>query len=643
MSGILGIWNLDGQGVEKRLITRLSARLAHRGPDGEGVWIRGPIGMACRLLRISPEAEHEVQPLVESSLAVVFDGRLDNREELLHSLSDSVQLAPMSSDPVIILAAYKQFGDRVAERLLGDFALGIFDGQQQQLLLARDAIGIRPLYYSQVADTFLFASEIKSILAHPNVSVRPNDDMLAGYALGGLRDVHDLTCFAGVFSLPPAHVAILSHRGLDVRRYWDFDLTTGIRFESFEEYSGVFRDHLQRAVMRRTRSLAPVVVSVSGGLDSSSILCLAETIRRGSSNRYGPIFGFSATSSDRSPSDETAFLSSIEQHYGLTIERIPMESPGFLRGAKEAVWHSEAPILDTQWNATRRFFETARQHGARVILTGHWADQVLFSQAYLTTLFRRLAWGTIFRHLREYRRWLTDAAPRAFVRRFCLDIMKYHLSDAVVPFLRRMRSQPDGVWYAPSFRRRARRLQGTRTAPGAALSAPHVRSLYEEVRSGYHVACMEWNDKVAAMHGLEMAFPFLDRDLLSFLIRVPGEVQAWKGVPKALLRAGMQGILPDDIIQRTWKADFTHLVNAGVEYEYSTVAQILWPESLAVKLGYLSERVIGEELPRLKSRLCEADAEVARRLCAALGLELWLEAFIGDSDGESELLSASSA
>jgi asparagine synthase (glutamine-hydrolysing) len=171
MSGIVGIWNLDGKPVEREVLARMSATMAHRGPDGEEMWIKGPVGLGCQLLRVTPESEKETQPLVDSSGAVVvFDGRLDNREELLESLKDSYQVSSSSPDPDLVLAAYEAFGDRLPERLAGDFAFGLFDPNRQQILLARDAIGIRPLYYCRTRDTFLFASEIKALLAHPEVS-----------------------------------------------------------------------------------------------------------------------------------------------------------------------------------------------------------------------------------------------------------------------------------------------------------------------------------------------------------------------------------------------------------------------------------------------------------------------------------------
>jgi asparagine synthetase B (glutamine-hydrolysing) len=144
---------------------------------------------------------------------------------------------------------------------------------------------------------------------------------------------------------------------------------------------------------------------------------------------------------------------------------------------------------------------------------------------------------------------------------------------------------------------------------------------------------MEWDNKVAAMHGLETASPFLDRDLLAFLLGIPGEMQTWKGVPKALLREAMRGVLPEAILRRTWKADFSHLVNEGMAQDFPQVVRCLESDSLAVRLGYLDGRLLGNELNLLKGRMRGSDCEAAWSLSDLLGLEVWLQVFFGETGG----------
>lgn len=629
MSGIVGIWNLDGRSVAPSLLASLSAPLAHRGPDGNGHWLSGPMGLACRLLRITPEASAETQPTIHSSgAALVFDGRLDNRAELLACLKGAADVTAESPDPALVLATYERFGDRFVEHLVGDFALGLCDPKRHRLLLARDVLGVRPLYYTCVGDTFLFASEIKALLGHPEVPTCPNDDMLACFLLSSMPKDSGMTCFKDIMSLLPAHCAIVTSERVSTRRYWDFPVTE-LRFDSFHDYAQAFRHYFTQAVRRRLRSAYPVVVSVSGGLDSSSILCLAETLRRTGHEPAPPLMGLSYLSPAGSPSDEQEFLVEIERQYELAIERVPINSLGLMGGCHEAMWHIEVPFLDHQWDTTSTFFRKAQTLGARVILTGHWADQVLFPQAYLVDLFRQLRWHDIGIHLQEFGRWMTDVAPRFFRRQFWLDLAKYNVPKVLIPYLRRLRAKRPPAWYSDTFCKLAFRHLFDQPLLGTGMPTAHARSLYEEARSPYHVQCMEWNNKVAAMHGIEIACPFLDRDLLSFLMSIPGDVQTWKGIPKALLREAMRGILPEAIVNRRWKADFTHLVNEGMERDYPRLLECLESGSAAVKSGYVNRTLLQEQLHRLRGKIRgAATGEVAWALSDLLGLELWLQVFL---------------
>jgi asparagine synthase (glutamine-hydrolysing) len=631
MSGIFGIWNLNGEPVNPSLLERLGSSLAHRGPDAEGQFIQGPLGMGCRLLRVTPEFLREKQPTVHrSGSMVVFDGRLDNRQELLDRLTPYHELSSTCSDSDLVLAAYDKWPDGLPEQLVGDFAFGLYDAQRRRLMLVRDAIGIKPLYYWHTRNVFIFASEIKALLAHPAVSPRPNDDSLAERLFGRPQDYRGFTCFEGILSLPPSHMAVLSEEKFVTRRYWDFDLSAQTRLGSFQEYAQAFRTELLRAVRRRIRSTSPVAVSLSGGLDSSSIFCLAETLRRDDPANNPPIVGISYIWPDGVPSDEKAFLVEIERDYGVKVHRVPIGRGGFVDGATQTVWHVEVPMLDEQWNTTHQLLETTHRLGARVILTGHWADQVLFDQAYLVDLFRRLAFSEILRHLKEYSRWLIDVDAEYFRRQFLTDLIKHHVPDAIVPYLRLLRPDDRSApWYTNTLRRRARRLTLRRPPRIPASATVHARALYAQARSSHHVGCMEWDNKVAAMHGLDMAFPFLDRDLLSFLMSIPGEVQTCNGRPKALLREGMRGVLPDAIASRSWKADFTYAVNEAVEQEYPSIVEAIGSSRRSVGRGYVKGNVVTEQLGRLKQQLHGPTSGLAWSVSDLFGLELWLQVFFG--------------
>ncbi len=634
MSGIVGVWNLDGRPVETGLVREMCATLAHRGPDDEGVWIEGPVGLGCRLFRVTPESTGEIQPVTHpSGVALVFDGRLDNRDELLAALTEDSKVHEESPDPDLALAVYIAYGESLAERLKGDFSLGMFDSRKHRLLLVRDVVGVRPLFYCRADDTVLFASEIKAILKHPQVTAKPDNHFLARHLLGRSREEtwHN-TFFDGIYSLPPAHTVAFSRDSVSVRKYWDFSGSPAIKLGSFGEYAEAFREHFSRAVQRRLRSAYPVAVSVSGGLDSSSILCAAQSLSQQCPDSNSPIYGVTYDSPPGTSSDESAYLVEIERAYGISINRVPVLPQHPQPDFRKMVWHVESPFLDGMYGTMQAFYDRVRSLDVRVVLTGHWADQLLFDQAYLVDRFRRLAWGDVRRHLKEFERWFAEIDLPDYRRRFFIDLVKYSLPSPIIALVRSLRSKPGRPWFTRHLRRQASGQLLKKSLFRSYLPNAHSRALYEQIRSGHHVLCLEWDDKIAAMQGVEMSFPFLDRDLLSFLFKIPGEVVNWKGVPKALLREAMRPILPQAIRERNWKADFTYLVNEEAERNYHLLAQYLGPDAVAVREGYLSSETLMTELDRARTRLDGPECDIAWSLSDLLGLELWLRVFIRDYD-----------
>jgi asparagine synthase (glutamine-hydrolysing) len=637
VSGIAGVWNLDGRPAEAAVLARMNEALRHRGPDGCSQIVRGDLGFAHQRLWVTPEEVGEVQPIVQPrGVMLVMDGRLDNRDELLPRLD----LPATSSDATCVLEAHARWGDRFVEHLNGDFALAVYDAATRCLLLARDSIGVRPLYYHRSGKLFAFASEIKALIAHPDVPVGPDDEGLADFLLLGARplDRQDVTCFADIRAVVPSHVLAVTPGGLETRRYWDFDPGHSMRFGSVGEGAEAFHERFARAVRRRARSFRPVVVSVSGGLDSSSVFCQAETLRRAGSAACPAVLALSYTGAPGTDADERRYLEDIEREYAVRAERFPIEPLiGLTDRAEEQVRASETPFLEYMWGVSRELHRRAAATGSRLLLSGHWGDQVLFSPAYLVDLFGRPAWGEIRRHLREYRRWFSEGEAGVLARRFPFEAGRHYVPEWLVPPLKRIRLRLTGgvrqkPWFTDRFLRRALRFANRPATIGSGFHSAHARSIYLEARSKYHVHCMEWNNKIAALHGLDAAFPFLDRDLLALLMAVPGERQNAGGVPRALLREAMRGVLPEAVRARTWKADFTDVVNRGVAQDAAVLAGLLSPEAAGVRLGYFDERRLSPEVARLTAKLDGADCLNSWDLADAFGLEIWLRMFLDTRD-----------
>jgi asparagine synthase (glutamine-hydrolysing) len=568
---------------------------------------------------------------------LLFDGRLDNRDELVAAL----RVPETCSDAALALAAYDNWTAEFAGRLNGDFAAAVFDPARQQLLLVRDAVGVRPLYYTHTPRLFAFASEIKALLAHPAIPARPDPEGVADLMLVGSRPLtgQDLTCFDGVRSVVPAHVVTVTHRGLTRRRYWDFP-TTPLQMGSFEEYVDGFRECFTRAVKRRLRSAHPVAISVSGGLDSSSIFCVAETLRRVEPG-VAPIIAPISYVSNRRETDEQRFLREIEAQYGVSCDRFEIEPhTGLVQGAAKQVAAAEAPFVDYMWGVTEELHARAAAAGARTLLSGHWGDQMLFSSDYLIDLLRQGAWRSIRHHTREYARYFGERETRGARRRLLVNAVRHVIPPALASPLKWLRlrlldRRPPKEWFSPAFLGTALKDRYRLATFDRPFHSAHARAVYLQARSKYHVQCMEWNNKAAAMHGLDAAFPFLDRDLIAYLMAIPGEVHARGGVPRVLLREATQGVLPDAIRARTWKSDFTAFVNEGLASDATTIVRTLHDDCLGVRLGYLDRARLRPALARLTQALTGPDCVASWDLADTYGLEMWLQVFLGAGCGAS--------
>lgn len=643
MSGIVGLWNFDGAPVQLSLLQRLSAAISHRGPDATGFWTDGPVGMAACLLRVTPESLAEVQPVAcPGEAVVVFDGRLDNREEILAAAQDSDEISAASPDSALVLAVYRKYGENFVECLNGDFALAVFDVRRRQLLLARDSFGMRPLYYGRMGDTFIFASEIKAILAYPGFQRAPNENALAVFLAHGFsQDERGETLFSGVYSCPAAHSLAVTPQKTVASRYWTFEKTSVQQVKSFRDYSEGFRWYFEQSVRRRVRSAYPVAVSLSGGLDSSSIFCVAESIRRNGPQFCAPILGVSLVYPDASPANEKQFLAEIEQKYGVSISRVPTEPEqnGSVGISKEGIWHSEIPLMEAQWSDSHKFYKTVAGLGARVVLTGYWGDQVLGDQSHLVDLFNRLSFVELRARLRGFPLWMRDVDPHLIQQRFLQDLLRYQkkfLPEFVLRGLRRLRAghQLPPV-YSGGLRRRAQKAAWQQNTQSASRFASfHAQSQCTLTESPYYLSCFEESNKAAAMHGLEIALPFLDREVIGFVMGVPAEVYSERAVPRALLRQAMRGVVPDGILDRRWKADFTNNVNESMSSQFAGIVSTLQGASLVLKRGYVDRSSLRPELERLNAQIqmqgpsCEA----AWNLQRLYRLELWLQVFFSEED-----------
>jgi len=638
MAGIFGVFRFDNGPVDRTLAARMSDALAHRGADSHVVF--GSSSALGSRPRYASATIDDIEPARRPpGIHVVFDGRLDNRAELVQQLQNHCESPAAISDAALAAAMYDLKGSTFAKQLEGDFAVAVFDGSARRVVLARDAIGVRPLYYRRTPATLTFASEVKALLVDATIAVRPNDALLAGLMLGQLhrRDHDGSTLFSDIFEVPPAHAAVFDVRTSDVRRYWDFDGRVPQTLRSFDEYVEEFRRLFETAVRRRVRGSEPIAVAVSGGLDSSSVFAVAG---RAST---APLMGLSYSTDDGGPADESGYLADLERASGMAIRAVNVRSSeDALFRANELVRRVEAPMANAEWRRADGLVAAAQESGARTLISGHWGDQLLFDQAYLVDMLHAGRWRTLRAHLREYPAWFPEASRGEFAARLAADVLEFDLPRSARNAVRLARRRwqkpaPWDDWYSDRFKAQAAPdvfAEELNSAGASGAITVFARAIYREVRSRYHGLCFDWHNKLAAAHGVDRAFPFLDRDLVAFVMKVPGGLLARNGQPKAMLRSAMREILPVSIVARRTKGDFTAAVNAARRRETRAIGELLTKDALVAQLGYVDVDKLARGLDAVTAASEESRSSVASwRVTALVALELWLREFAGTETG----------
>jgi len=564
---------------------------------------------------------------------VAFDGRLDNRDELARACGLRIG-GPDDEmpDAALGLAAFERFGDDFAGRLNGDFALALFDVGRDRVMLARDVMSARPLYHASIPGALLFGTRITSLLADSRLATAPDDEGLSELVLEYWCG-EERTCFKGISSVPAGHLMVVTRDRIEQQRHWSFDTARRITHRSFTDYCDEFRSLFATAVQRRLRNQGPVAIGVSGGIDSSSIFCQAAALS-GGRQRVSGICGVSLVFPAGTAAAEGEFVDEAEHASGVPVVRVPASDYRFLDRAGEFVRHLEAPGVTA--HTQHLLFGAARRAGCTAMLGGFFGDQVMADRGYLVDLARRGRWRKVRHDLRELRSWTPDAADGFFARDLRARLVRglpprrlYALvRRAIAPWRERSRHP---VWFTDAFRRRAAGRARTRFVDRSDFGSTHAQQYFRHVTAGHYTHSVRCQRAAGEMHGVDVSFPFRDRDLVAFLMAIPGEIVNWQGRPKGLLRAALRGVVPDAILERRSKADFTALENRALAGEHREYVRLLEAESLATRAGFVDPRVLRESLRTMTPAGDQYSAAPGWPLTDVVGLELWLQQFFGNA------------
>jgi asparagine synthase (glutamine-hydrolysing) len=609
MSGLFGVVDFAAPRIEPESFRRLAELASYRAPGGITCHFLGSAGLAHLAL-----GERD-RPLLDPQhqICVLFDGRLDNRPELIAKLSPA--RGPEASDTEILLAAYLEWEEACTDHLLGDFAFAIWDSPRRRLLCAVDPLGIKPLHYAQAGSLVCFASDAVQVLRHPAVPDGYNEVEIAAY-LASQFENPSRSFFSAIYKLAPGHRLIVENGHLRLERYWSPN-PREIRYARDEDYAVHFRELLQQAVNDRLRDAGSfVAVAMSGGLDSTSVAALAQRISGTSVRAYSFVF-------DRLPDcDERAYSRAMTKELGLEVEPVEAEYLWSLESQPVVPFSPDTPFMG--WRTCyQEIFRRMAPRGSRVLLLGHGGDDLLRGSSLVYAQRLRRGDLSAVREVARHARSRREPLPRAFYRHFG----RPHLPAGADRLLRSaLRIERKGLlpsWVLPAFALRTD-LAGRNEAlrPQRIFAGGARQEIYESlVGVPWYWRLVNWHNRSAAAAGIEVRHPFLDRRLFEYVLAIPEEQLFRLGCSKSLLRSSMAGILPETVRSRATKTQFTSFLDFALRERATREIKEIMKVPRAAGMGMVD----GERLRSVFLDFLNGDVNGSQgALWHTISLEIWL-------------------
>lgn len=614
MSGIVGMYQLNGRPANTELLKQMLGLLAHRGPDAVGNWHDDAIALGHCMLYTTPESLLDMQPLQDKvgDAVITFDGRIDNRAELRELLLSKGIAVQTGSDTEIVLMSYRCWGEGCTEKILGDFAFAIWDGRKRLLFCARDPMGVKPFYYYFDGKKFLFCSEIQPLFKDTAIGIEPNQPLVKQYMKGDFFD-RTATLYRDIYKIPSAHYMVVDGSGnIRTKRYWDFCPKTPIRYKTTREYTDHFLDLFQEAVKCRLRAIGPVGTLLSGGLDSSSVVCTGKLLAGKGLDSAGKLETFSAVSNTlTSPVageffDERDYIQSVLRMYDLESNYFFYEDQKPV-GIMETSRYYRDVFYSPAFSFLTPILEGASRKGIRVLLDGLGGDDILGSEPEL--------------YLYRYADLIKQLKITELLHDLGLALKYYPFLKVIGLFLK------FGIYpLIGSLPKTLLRLRPQLSRYESAITEPRFFSIFQERIYQYLIqgwntnAAIEDHDRFCSYHTIEPRYPFLDIRLVNFVLAVPPEQLSRKYQTKLILRRAMKGILPEMVRRRTTKGSFFPVVNREIKVvRKEEVYQLLESPTL-------SEGVDWPYIRRIFAKYCEDKVPVIediRKVVIAASMEAW--------------------
>jgi asparagine synthase (glutamine-hydrolysing) len=618
-----------GRGIEPRIVKAMADAIRHRGPDDEGLYDGGQAVLGHRRLSIIDLAGGH-QPIAneDGTAWIVFNGEIYNFQELRGELVARGHRFQTHSDTEVIVHLYEEYGADCVTRLRGMFAFAIWDERTRTLLLARDRVGIKPLYHTVLDGQLLFASEIKALLRHPGVVRRVNASAVDSFLMH-LYGAGEETAVAGIYRLLPGHHLVAKDGRMSVTRYWDLRFPDQLMLGTEEEVARDLVVLLKDTVREHMISDVPVGVLLSGGVDSTAMLSFAVEETRQAVKTF--TVGFSS----QGITDERPFARIAARRYGSDHYEMTISAEDFLTFLPRYVWHMEEPVCEPPAVALYYVTELARRH-VKVLLSGEGGDEGFAGyQNYRNLLWlerlKRLGGfpaGAVAAGLELLWRASGNERWRRFAHVMRKDLADYYWSRTAGPWSPFAQAKP--ALYTRAFQ--AELAQGRSRNFIDALfdqvqgEAPLNRMLYVDTNTWLPDDLLIKADKMTMANSVELRVPLLDHRVLEFAAALPPRMKVKGFRTKHILKKALRDRVPREVLERR-KIGFPVPYGKWLAGELKGFVLEVLTDPRTRNRGYFDDRAVTALLQCTDSGL-----DFSAEIFSLLTLELWHRAFI-DGDG----------
>lgn len=615
MSVQYGSWNFDGRPMEDSEFAKAQGLIAPYGPDGIASHREGGVSIAYAAFHTTKESRTEKQSHKNADgIVITWDGRVDNREELIRWLGQAV--CRDSTDVEIVAAAHEKWGTECFGRISGDWALSIWNPRQGSVLLAKDVLGTRSLFYALDDDELRWSSLLEPLVLVGGRSVSLNEEYIAGWF--SFFPATDLTPYAEIESVRPASYVLVKNRQVACREYWKFDPADSVRYASDEEYEEHFRSTFAASIRRRLRSDAPVTAELSGGMDSSSIVCVADQLISRADQDAPQLDTISYYDDDEPNWDERPYFAAVERRRGREGCHLSVAVPAATVPPHRSEFRATPTSGSSASLSATPFADYFVRRNSRVLLSGIGGDEVLGGvPTPIPELADLLAGGNWGPFVHQTTGWAL-ALRKPWVH-LLLETARRFLPP---PFRNLPSTQMPPAWVTKKFAKRHRdALQGyeRRLAFHGVRPSFQINMLvFEALRR--QLACTA----ISREPLLETRYPYLDRELLQFLYAIPREQLARPYQRRSLMRRALRDTVPSVVLNRRRKAyAFRNPLAAILFLCESLIAENdCWASAhmgivdQQAAIAAVQKAQSGENLPLFQ-------------LSRTLSLESWLRGFIG--------------